>query len=60
MIAVSGTDAKEKLFVASNRGSYIALAAPGADIFLPAPDGKYQMTSGDFVSPLLTSAASLR
>ena len=29
----------------ANRGSYIALAAPGVDIFLPAPDGKYQMTS---------------
>src|SRR5258708_30026246 len=33
VIAVSGTDAKEKLFAASNRGSHIALAAPGADIF---------------------------
>ncbi len=55
VIAVSGTDAKEKLFAASNRGNYIALAAPGADIFLPAPDGKYQMTSGTSFSAAYVS-----
>ena len=46
VIAVSATDARDKLFEASNRGSYIALSAPGAEIFLPAPDQKYQITSG--------------
>jgi hypothetical protein len=46
VIAVSATDAQDKLFAASNRGSHIALSAPGVDIFLPAPDEKYQMTSG--------------
>ena len=46
VIAVSATDAQDRLFAASNRGSYIAVAAPGVDVFLPAPDEKYQMTSG--------------
>ena len=55
VIAVSGTDAKEKLFTASNRGNYVALAAPGADIFLPAPDGKYQITSGTSFSAAFVS-----
>jgi subtilisin family serine protease len=55
VIAVSGTDAQEKLFPASNRGNHIALAAPGADIFLPAPDGKYQMTSGTSFSAAYVS-----
>jgi hypothetical protein len=55
VIAVSGTDAHEKLFAASNRGNHIALAAPGADIFLPAPDGKYQMTSGTSFSAAYVS-----
>ena len=55
VIAVSGTDAKEKLFTASNRGGHIALAAPGADIFLPAPDGKYQITSGTSFSAAFVS-----
>ena len=38
VIAVSATDAQDRLFAASNRGGYIAVAAPGVDIFLPAPD----------------------
>jgi hypothetical protein len=46
VIAVSATDAQDRLFAASNRGSHIAISAPGVDIFLPAPDQKYQMTSG--------------
>ena len=55
VIAVSGTDAQEKLFAASNRGNHIAIAAPGADIFLPAPDGKYQITSGTSFSAAYVS-----
>jgi hypothetical protein len=55
VIAVSATDAQDKLFTASNRGSYIAIAAPGVDIFLPAPDEKYQMTSGTSFSAAYVS-----
>jgi len=55
VIAVSATDAQDKLFAASNRGSYVAIAAPGVDIFLPAPDGKYQMTSGTSFSAAFVS-----
>jgi subtilisin family serine protease len=46
VIAVSATDAQDRLFAASNRGGHIAVSAPGVDIFLPAPDEKYQITSG--------------
>jgi len=60
VIAVSATDADDKLFAASNRGSYIALAAPGVDIFLPAPDEKYQMTSGtSFSAAYISGLAAL-
>jgi subtilisin family serine protease len=58
VIAVSGTDAQEKLFAASNRGNYIAIAAPGADIFLPAPDEKYQITSGTSFSAAYVSGVA--
>ena len=58
VIAVSGTDAQEKLFPASNRGSHIALAAPGADVFLPAPDEKYQITSGTSFSAAYVSGVA--
>ncbi len=55
VIAVSATDAQDKLFAASNRGGHIAVAAPGVDIFLPAPDEKYQMTSGTSFSAAYVS-----
>jgi subtilisin family serine protease len=55
VIAVSATDAQDRLFSASNRGGYIAVAAPGVDIFLPAPDEKYQMTSGTSFSAAYVS-----
>jgi hypothetical protein len=55
VIAVSATDAQDKPFSASNRGGYIAIAAPGVDIFLPAPDNKYQMTSGTSFSAAYVS-----
>jgi len=55
VIAVSATDAQDKLFTASNRGNHIAIAAPGVDIFLPAPDEKYQITSGTSFSAAYVS-----
>jgi hypothetical protein len=60
VIAVSATDAQDRLFAASNRGGYIALSAPGVDIFLPAPDEKYQMTSGtSFSAAYISGLAAL-
>lgn len=60
VIAVSATDAQDRLFAASNRGSYIAVAAPGVDVFLPAPDDKYQITSGtSFSSAFISGLAAL-
>lgn len=46
VIAVTATDANDKLFGASNRGDHIAIAAPGVDILLPAPGAGYQMSTG--------------
>jgi hypothetical protein len=55
VIAVTATDARDRLFAASNRGSHIAISAPGVDIFLPAPDEKYQMASGTSFSAAYVS-----
>jgi subtilisin family serine protease len=60
VIAVSATDAQDRLFAASNRGGHIAISAPGADIFLPAPDQKYQMSSGtSFSAAYISGLAAL-
>ncbi|MDX3965047.1 MAG: S8 family serine peptidase [Bradyrhizobium sp.] len=58
VIAVSATDQQDRLFSASNRGNYIAVAAPGVDIFLPAPAGKYQITSGTSFSAAYVSGVA--
>jgi subtilisin family serine protease len=50
VIAVTATDADDKLLRAANRGRYIALAAPGADILAPAPHARYQTTSGTSIA----------
>ena len=36
VIAVTATDVNDKLFSGANRGRYIAVAAPGVDILVPA------------------------
>ena len=46
VIAVSATDLEDKLFEQSNRGRHIAVAAPGAQILVVAPDGSYDVSSG--------------
>jgi subtilase family protein len=50
VIAVTATDSDDKLFVQSNRGRHVAVAAPGVDIVAPAPSGTYQFTSGTSVA----------
>ena len=55
MIAVSATDANDQMFKASNIGSHVAVAAPGVDILLPAPDNDYQVTSGTSFSAAYVS-----
>jgi subtilisin family serine protease len=55
VIAVSATDQSDQLFAQSNRGRYVAISAPGVDILSPAPDGKYQMSSGTSLSAAYVS-----
>jgi subtilisin family serine protease len=50
VIAVTATDANDKLFTGANRGRYISVAAPGVDILVPAPEGTYQLTTGTSVA----------
>ena len=50
VIAVTATDSNDELFAGANRGKYIAVAAPGVDIFALAPDGTYQLTTGTSVA----------
>jgi hypothetical protein len=46
VIAITATDADDKLFQGASRGNHIAVAAPGVDLLLPAPEAGYQVTTG--------------
>ncbi len=46
VIAVTATDADDRLFPQSNRGRYIAVAAPGTQILVAIPEGGYEVSSG--------------
>jgi subtilisin family serine protease len=60
VIAVGATDSADRLFEASNRGNHLALAAPGVDLLLPAPDEKYQVASGtSFAAAYVSGLAAL-
>lgn len=50
VIAVTATDADDKIFADANRGSYIAVAAPGVDVLTAEPAGRYAFTSGTSIA----------
>ncbi len=50
VIAVTATDSQDDVFEMANRGSYIAIAAPGVDILALAPGDSYQITTGTSVA----------
>jgi len=50
VIAVTATDADDRLFANANVGPYVAVAAPGVDVLLPVPGGAYELETGTSVS----------
>jgi subtilisin family serine protease len=50
VIAVTATDVEDALYTGANRGSHIAVAAPGVEVLVPAPGGGYQFTTGTSVA----------
>jgi len=50
VIAVTATDADDRLYPLANRGRHIAIAAPGVDVLEPAPNDSVQLISGTSVA----------
>jgi subtilisin family serine protease len=60
VIAVTATDIDDGLFPQANRGTHIAVAAPGVNILAAAPNGSYQMQSGtSFAAAQVSGIAAL-
>ena len=55
VIAVSATDADDRLFEQSNRGRHIAITAPGAQLLVAITDGGYEVSSGTSYSAAVVS-----
>ena len=58
VIAVTATDADDRRYEKANVGRYIAVAAPGVDVLLPAPQGSYAVETGTSVSAALVSGVA--
>ena len=50
VIAVTATDSNDQPFKMANQGKHVAIAAPGVDILVPAPNDAYQLTTGTSVA----------
>lgn len=57
VIAISATDANDRIYEASTRGSYVDFAAPGVDILSPAPGNSWQIISGTSMAAAHVSGA---
>src|SRR5262249_35239702 len=59
-IAVTSTDANDRLAPMANTGPEVALTAPGVDIVTIGPDGNYRVGSGgSFATAIAASVAAL-
>jgi hypothetical protein len=58
VLAVTATDADDKLYARANVGPYVAVAAPGVDVLLPTPRGGYAFETGTSVSAALVSGVA--
>ena len=50
VIAVTATDSDDQVYKGANRGKHIAVAAPGVDVLVPAPQQAYELSTGTSVA----------
>jgi hypothetical protein len=60
VIAVTATDYDDRLYSMANRGSHVAIAAPGVDILVANPGAAYKMETGtSFSAGFVSGVAAL-
>lgn len=60
VIAVAATDENDRLFKLSSPGPHIAIAAPGVDVVVAVPNGRYDiMTGTSFAAPMVSGVVAL-
>jgi subtilisin family serine protease len=59
VIAVTAVDALDRPYADANHGSYIALAAPGVDVWIPDKENGHYVTGTSFSAAVVSSAIGL-
>jgi subtilisin family serine protease len=60
VIAVTATDARDRLYEHANVGGYVALSAPGVEVLVPNGSGGYDLVSGtSFAAAYISGIAAL-
>jgi filamentous hemagglutinin family protein len=60
VMAVTAVDENDRLFTGANQGKYIAIASPGVNVLVPAPEAGVQFTTGTSVATAnVTGVAAL-
>ena len=59
VIAVTATDAADNLYAQANRGSYVTLAAPGVDLWVPDTELGHYVSGTSFSAAVVTGASAL-
>ena len=57
VIAATATDAKDQLYKEANRGDYVAIAAPGVDVFAAGTKNGYGLNSGTSMAAAYVSGS---
>ena len=59
VIAVTASDALDRVFTQANRGSYISLTAPGVDVWVPDPSGGRYVSGTSFSAAIVSGAVAV-
>lgn len=59
VIAVTASDALDRVFTQANRGTYISLTAPGVDVWVPDPSGGRYVSGTSFAAAIVSGAVAV-
>lgn len=60
VLAVTATDALDRVYAHANQGSYVDLSAPGVDLWVPGDGPGHYVTGTSFAAALVTGAVALQ
>lgn len=58
VVAVTATDALDNVYAQANRGTYITLAAPGVDLWVPDAGAGHYVSGTSFAAAVVTAASA--